>query len=137
MVILLETFFIFCMQKGNADKSDSLISIGFSGRLIASWIMACKRTALVVVPSPASSKVCPQVFLSIFEPLSSSLSVRIIFRDIVAPSFVNFGSTSSSIHTLRPFGPSVPPTVLAATSKPHNILSKGLKEISLLISLYF
>src|SRR6478736_5995155 len=95
-------------------------SIGFmpaATDLAPSRTIAAARTVAVVVPSPAASADLEATSRTICAPMFSNLSSSSISLATVTPSLVMRGAPNDlSRTTLRPFGPSVTLTSLAAIS---------------------
>ena len=85
-----------------------------------SWMMAWERTVAVVVPSPATSFVLLAASFRSWAPMFSNASSSSISFAMVTPSLQTWGAPNFlSRTTLRPFGPSVTPTVSAMVSMPR------------------
>jgi hypothetical protein len=82
--------------------------------------ICCASTVAVVVPSPATSSVLVAASLSSWAPMFSNGSSSSMSRATVTPSWVTVGAPYFlSSATLRPLGPSVPPTASASASIPR------------------
>jgi len=82
--------------------------------------MAWASTVAVVVPSPAMSAVLLATSFSIWAPMFSTGSFRVISFATVTPSLVTWGAPNFlSMITLRPLGPRVTFTAFARWSTPR------------------